>query len=118
MSFATRLVACTFLAAGSVFLAAPLVAQQDAVGGRTRHTASDSAGTPEYSSREADFVVGKSVYLRSTKTRIGRILAVDENRSFPASFRRRHSKAVLIRRFDGPIDWVPVDGITRIYVTR
>jgi hypothetical protein len=71
-----------------------------------------------YSSDERDFTVGRSVYLRSSKTRIGRILAADEDHHFPPTFRTRHGRAVLIRRVDGPLDWVPVEGLSRIYVVR
>jgi hypothetical protein len=71
-----------------------------------------------YSSNASDFVAGKRVFLRSTKTFIGRISAVDGNRALPRGFPRSHMKAVLIERADGGKDWVPVEGITRIYVTR
>ena len=77
------------------------------------------ASTPSsYSSAESDFVVGRNVYLRSSKTLIGTITKADEAHSFPRSFRLRHSpaKAVLIRRKDGPFEWTPIEGITRIYV--
>ena len=69
-----------------------------------------------YSEREADFVVGKAVYLRSTKTRVGTIESADESHAFPRSFPHSPAKAVLIRRTDGPRSWVPVAGITRVYV--
>ena len=72
-----------------------------------------------YSSSEADFVVGKRVHLRSTKTFIGRITAVDDDHGFPPDrFPRARMKAVRIERRDGPVDWVPVERITRIYVVR
>ena len=72
-----------------------------------------------YSSDSTAFVTGKHVYLRSTKTLIGTITAVDERHSFPADrFPRGRMKAVLIERRDGPRDWVPVERITRIYVVR
>ena len=72
-----------------------------------------------YSSSEADFVVGKHVHLRSTKTFIGRITAVDDDHGFPPDrFPRARMKAVRIERRDGPVDWVPVERITRIYVVR
>jgi len=72
-----------------------------------------------YSSSEADFVVGKRVHLRSTKTFIGRITAVDDDHGFnPDRFPRARMKAVRIERRDGPVDWVPVERITRIYVVR
>jgi hypothetical protein len=76
------------------------------------------ANATRYSSAESDFAVGKTVYLRSSKTRIGTILAVDPNHSFPRTFPRPRMKAVLIRRKDGPSDWVPVERITRIYVVN
>lgn len=72
-----------------------------------------------YSSSEADFVVGKRVYLRSTKTFIGRITAVDDDHGFPPDrFPRARMKAVRIERRDGPVSWVPVERIDRIYVVR
>ena len=72
-----------------------------------------------YSTNESDFVAGKHVHLRSTKTFIGTIMAVDESHDFPPSrFARAKMKAVLIERRDGPRGWVPVEGITRIYVVR
>lgn len=77
------------------------------------------SGVVRYSSREADFVVGRQVHLRSTKTLIGRITAVDDDHRFPADrFPRARMKAVRIERRDGPVDWVPVERITRIYVVR
>jgi len=71
-----------------------------------------------FSSAESDFVVGKTVYLRSSKMRIGTILKVDANHSFPRTFPRPKMKAVLIRRKDGPYEWTPVERITRIYVVN
>jgi hypothetical protein len=70
-----------------------------------------------YSSAPTDFVIGKTVYLRSSKMRIGTIEATDASHSFPRSFPRPRMKAVLIRR-NGGRDWVPVEGITRIYVVN
>ncbi len=69
-----------------------------------------------YSSREKDFRVGKSVYLRSSKTLIGTIIAIDPIHSFPPSFGRTRAKGLLIKRKDGPLDWMPIDGVLRIYV--
>ena len=69
-----------------------------------------------YLSDSSAFVTGKTVYLRSTKTRIGIIEGVDADHSFPSKFSRRRMSAVLIRRKDGPRDWIPIEGITRIYV--
>lgn len=83
-----------------------------------RQTTALHAGKEGYSSDERDFTVGRTVYLRSTKTRIGRITATDARHDFPPSFRKRHAKAVLIRRFDGPVSWTPVEGLSRIYVVR
>ncbi len=79
-----------------------------------------SRGTDSgYSANVADFVAGKRVYLRSTKTFIGTITDVDDDHAFPADrFPRARMKAVLIVRRDGPRDWVPVDRITRIYLVR
>lgn len=71
-----------------------------------------------YSSNAADFIVGKRVYLRSTKTYIGTISAVDPDKRMGPHFPRRRMKAVLIDRAEQRHDWVPVEGITRIYVTR
>ena len=76
------------------------------------------AGKDGYSSDERDFTRGRSVFLRSTKTRIGQITATDDDHAFPASFRKSHGKAVLIRHVDGPLDWIPVEGLARIYVVR
>ena len=76
------------------------------------------AGRDGYSADERDFTTGRTVYLRSTKTKIGRILAVDDAREFPASFHTRHGRAVLLRHVDGPMDWLPVAGLSRVYVVR
>ena len=94
-------------------LAAPSHAQATA----PRDTAAASGSG--YSSDSTAFVVGKSVHLRSTKTFIGVIRAVDDDHAFPAHrFPRARMKAVLIQRRDGPLGWVPVEGITRIYVVK
>ena len=79
----------------------------------TRH-----AGGNGYSSDERDFTRGRTVYLRSTKTRIGQILATDDAHEFPPTFRKTRAKAVLIKRVDGPLEWTPVEGISRVYVVR
>ena len=71
-----------------------------------------------YSGLERDFTVGRTVYLRSSKTRIGVIQATDSSHAFPKSFPAAHMKAVLIRRSDGPLDWVPVEQAARIYVVN
>jgi hypothetical protein len=94
-------------------LAAPANAQATA----PRDTSAGSGAG--YSSDSTAFVVGKSVHLRSTKTFIGVIRAVDDDHAFPAHrFPRARMKAVLIQRRDGPLGWVPVEGITRIYVVK
>lgn len=81
----------------------------------SRPAASDSG----YSGKESDFVVGKRVYLRSTKTFIGTIIDVDDAHHFPPErFPRAEMKAVLLVRRDGPYDWVPLQGLTKIYVAR
>ena len=71
-----------------------------------------------YSFAESDFVVGKTVFLRSSKMHYGRILAVDANHRFPPSFGKTQMKAVLIRRKDGPYEWTPVERVVRIYVVN
>jgi hypothetical protein len=86
------------------------------VAGALRST--NSANDSLYSFVESDFVVGKTVYLRSSKMRIGTIQAADARHSFPRTFPRPRMKAVLIRRKDGPLEWVPVERITRIYVVN
>lgn len=85
-------------------------------GARAKH--STTADTTVYSSNASDFIVGKHVFLRSTKTFIGTITAVDSNKAFPRTFPRSRMKAVLIERAESRKDWVPIEGITRIYVTR
>lgn len=90
--------------------------------GGPRAASAKHAGEPQevrYSSSEADFVVGKRVHLRSTKTFIGRITAIDDDHAFPPDrFPRARMKAVRIERRDGPVSWVPVERINRIYVVR
>jgi hypothetical protein len=71
-----------------------------------------------YLGKESDFVVGKKVYLRSTKTFIGTIEKADESHSFPPSFPKTPAKAIMIRRKDRSRNWLPVEGITRIYVVN
>jgi hypothetical protein len=72
-----------------------------------------------YSSDSTAFVVGRRVHLRSTKTYIGVIRAVDERHGFPPDrFPRATMKAVLIEHRDGSRDWIPVERITHIYVAR
>lgn len=88
-----------------------------AVGQSASHRRPTSADST-YSSAEKDFTVGKSVYLRSNKTLIGKIIAIDPDHSFPPSFGRMRAKGLLIRRKDGPLDWIPIDGVLRIYVVK
>jgi hypothetical protein len=83
-----------------------------------RQTSATHAAGAGYSSDERDFAVGRTVYLRSTKTKIGRIVAADDDHEFPATFRKRHARAVLLRHVDGPMDWLPVEGLSRVYVVR
>jgi hypothetical protein len=77
-----------------------------------------SASDSLYSTAERDFVVGKTVYLRSSKTLIGTIVRTDSNHAFPRTFPRPRMNAVLIRRKDGPYEWTPVERVTRIYVVN
>jgi hypothetical protein len=85
------------------------------VAGIARPSRSDSL----YSSLERDFTVGKTVYLRSSKTRIGVIRATDSNHAFPPKFfPASRMKAVLIRHTDGPFDWMPLERAVRIYVVK
>ena len=67
-------------------------------------------------STASEFVVGKTVYLRSTGTRIGVIEKIDPAHDFPPWMSRTPLRAVLIHRKDGPMDWAPLDRVTRIYV--
>ncbi len=83
-----------------------------------RQTTAPIAGKDGYSSDERDFTVGRTVYLRSTKTRIGRIVATDDDHAFPPSFKKTRARAVLIKHSDGPRDWIPVEGLSRIYAVR
>ena len=32
--------------------------------------------------------------------------------------RTRRGRAVLLRHVDGPVDWLPVAGLSRVYVVR
>ena len=123
MRIATRRLVRSVLAASALALSTRANGQQKpstagqtpATGGfRSPSAADDSL----YSSAESDFVVGKTVYLRSTKTRIGTILKTDSTHGFPRSFPRPRMKAVLIQRKDGPYEWTPVERITRIYVVN
>lgn len=109
---ARRLSSIIFLAAASG------ACRLDAQAGENRAQHTTRNDTAAYSSHVSDFVVGKRVFLRSTKTFIGTITAVDPHRAFPRSFPRPRMDAVLIARASGGRDWVPTEGITRIYVTR
>jgi hypothetical protein len=81
--------------------------------------ASATPSADGYSTDSTSFVVGKRVYLRSTKTYIGRIIGAEDKHDFrDGHFRRPWAKAVLIERRDGPRDWMPVEGITRIYAVK
>ena len=114
MRRSTWLLSC-FLVTVFITHGTALGAQQARGAANAKPTHSDSG----YSNREADFTVGRRVYLRSTRTLIGTIIAIDPGKSFPPErFARAKMKAVLIKRFDGPMGWMPVEGITRIYVTR
>ena len=104
MRIALRLLMGSVLAASVVGVATPAQSQR--------------APSVVYSSAESDFVVGKTVYLKSSKMRIGTILKTDDNHKFPRAFPRPRMKAVLIRRKDGPYEWTPVERITRIYVVN
>jgi hypothetical protein len=65
------------------------------------------------------FVVGKRLYLRSSGTFIGTIIDVDENHDFRAGhFPRPWMKAVLLVRRDGPYEWTPVEGLSRLYYAK
>jgi hypothetical protein len=75
-------------------------------------------GKDGYSSDERDFTAGRSVYLRSTKTRVGKIVATDDDHAFPPRFGKTRARAVLRRHVDGPFDWLPVEGLSRVYVVR
>lgn len=89
---------------------------------RAQHAAARGAPARDaggYSSDSTAFVVGKRVHLRSTKSFIGTIKAVEESHDFRGGrFPRPAMKAVLIERRDGPLEWVPVERITRIYVVK
>jgi len=97
------------------------IARQTSIGriqADTSRSAPAHAGKDGYSNDERDFTAGRSVYLRSTKTRIGRILATDEDHAFPPTFKATRARAVLIHVVDGPFNWTPLDGLSRIYVVR
>jgi hypothetical protein len=86
---------------------------------RTTVGFSATASADGYSADSTRFVVGKRVYLRSTKTYVGTIVETAEKHDFRAGrFPRPWMKAVLIERRDGPHEWVPVERITRIYVVK
>ena len=120
MRRAPRILTASLFAASGFFLSSRVHGQAIAVAAaqapvtRNARSARDSL----YSSAESDFVVGRTVYLRSSKMRIGTILKTDPRHGFPRTFPRPHMKAVLIRHSDGPVSWVPVERITRIYVVN
>ena len=96
-------------------LAAPLAL-------RAQHAGPAAAATKAadgYSSDSTSFVVGKRVYLRSTKTYYGRIVATDANHDFrDGHFKRPWMKAVLIIRRDGPHEWTPMELATKVYAVK
>lgn len=115
------LVAGLCLIAGAAY--APVAIARQTGAGRTPavsplRSAAPHAGKDGYSSDERDFSVGRSLYLRSSKTPIGRILATDDDHAFPPTFKKTRAKAVLLRHTDGPMSWLPVEGLSRIYVVR
>jgi hypothetical protein len=87
-----------------------------------RTVAAITPATPSATNRTADsisFVVGKRVYLRSSGTFIGTIIDTDEHHDFRAGrFPRPWMKAVLMVRRDGPYEWMPVEGMARLYVAK
>ena len=107
---------CVFLSLLMVFAARAPQLQAQQPGTSPHQSVKPDAAT--YSSDSSSFIVGKRVYLRSTKTYIGTISSVDPDKRFGPKFPRRRMKAVLIDRAEERQDWVPVEGITRIYVTR
>jgi hypothetical protein len=108
MRHTPRLLIGGALALGAAF-ATPAHAQGSA--GKTGRPAA-------YLGKESDFVPGKTVYLRSTKTLIGTIEKADDSHAFPPTFPHSPAKAVLIRRRDRSKSWLPVEGITKIYVVN
>ena len=71
-----------------------------------------------YSHADSDFVVGRTIYLRCAKTRIGVIEEASDSHTFPRRFPHSPAKAVLIRSTDGPRNWVPLQGMSRIYAVK
>lgn len=72
-----------------------------------------------YLADAASFTIGRRVYLRSTKAYIGTVVDTAAKHDFRAGhFPRPWMKAVLIERRDGPHEWVPIEGITRLYVVK
>jgi hypothetical protein len=113
------LVAGLCLIAGAAYAPVAIARQIGAPPAATERQAEPRhADRDGYSSDARDFTVGRSVYLRSTKTPIGRILASDDDHAFPRGFRQSHGRAVLIRHTDGPMDWLPVESLRRVYVVR
>ena len=114
ISIQLRRVALAVVVTAGAAVSAGAQAAAPASGFRSGSATSDSA----YSLAESDFVVGKTVFLRSSKMRYGTIIALDANHHFPKSFHKTQMKAVLIHRKDGPREWVPVEWIGRIYVVN
>jgi hypothetical protein len=107
------------LALGSAAAPSRTALAQASASSGTKVSAADARAQTRpttYLNEPSAFVVGRTVYLRSTKTRIGTIEAVDSHHAFPRKFPRSRMRAVLIHRKDGPMEWTPIDGITRIYV--
>jgi hypothetical protein len=113
------LVAGLCLIGGAAYAPVAIARQIGASQAPAQHLAAPPhAGKDGFSSDARDFTVGRSVYLRSTRTRIGLIVAADDDHIFPPTFRRSHGQAVLIRHTDGPLDWLPVESLNRVYVVR
>jgi hypothetical protein len=107
MRHAPRILASGLLTLVALAVATPAQAQASAAKG-SRPAA--------FLDKESAFTAGRTVYLRSTKTLIGTIEKTDESHAFPPTFPKSPAKAVLIRRKDRSKSWVPVEGITKIYV--
>src|SRR5690349_15428837 len=104
--FVRVLIGAVFAVGGSS-LAAPARAQAPAPkGGHYVVVEQGAAQSAAYLDKESAFVVGKTVYLRSTKTLIGTIEKVDESHTFPPSFPKSPARAVLIRRRDRSKSWL------------
>jgi len=65
------------------------------------------------------FTVGKRLYLRSNGTFIGTIIDAEEQHDFRGGrFPRPWMRGVLVVRRDGPYEWMPVEGLSRLYTAR